>query len=230
MIKAVIFDMNGVIIDDELVHEIAFKQICANFKIKVTHQIYLRCCVGRTDAAGFEEIFKNHKIKMPPVKGLIKQKSALYQKLILKHVKTYPGVINLIKKLSKKYVLALATSSVKKEAFLTLNHFKVKDYFKAIVTADDITRGKPDPEPYLLAAKKLSLAPNKCVAIEDSVSGIISAKAAKMACIAITNTYPQNRLTQADVIVSKFSEINQKLIDSISSIKYNVCDSASKNI
>ncbi len=212
MVKAVIFDMNGVIVDDELVHELAFKQICANFKIDVTHRVYLDCCVGKTDFEGFETLFKKHKIKMPPIQKLVKQKSALYQKLILKHAKTYPGVISLIKKLSKKYPLALATSSIKKEVLATLQYFDIKKYFRVIITADDVAHGKPNPEPYLLAAKKLKLAPRECIAIEDSINGIASAKAAGMACIAITNTYPKNRLTQADLIVSKFSEIDLNTI------------------
>jgi len=98
---------------------------------------------------------------------------------------------------------------------MILNHFKIKKLFKIIITAQDITKGKPDPEPYLITAKKLQKNPKNCLAIEDSQSGVLSAKAAGMKCIAITTTHSEKDLANANLVVYTFSEINEDIIKTI---------------
>jgi beta-phosphoglucomutase len=87
------------------------------------------------------------------------------------------------------------------------------EYFEVVVTAGDVSIGKPDPEPYLLTAKKLGAKPHECLVIEDSENGVRSAKAAGMICIAISNTEKLDKLKLADKTVNGYSEITEGLID-----------------
>lgn len=211
MISAILFDMNGVIIDDEQIHQLAFRQVCQEYNILLTHQNYLNLCSGKTDREGFLEIQKRFKKKLDIDKSVL-QKSKFYLKLFPQYKKSYPGVIKLIKNLHLAYTLALTSSSSRAEVNLILKVFLLKKYFSVTVSANDISHGKPHPEPYLLTAQKLKIPPDACMAIEDSPSGIISAKKAGMKCIAITTTHSKASLSLADKIVSEFSQIDNQLI------------------
>ncbi|MFA6295995.1 MAG: HAD family phosphatase [Patescibacteria group bacterium] len=215
MITAIIFDMNGVIINDEAIHELAFKEVCKKYNIILTSQGYKDLCMGKTDEQGFIEIIKKYKLDNVKISNLVEQKSTKYLELIPKNIKSYPGVIDLIKKLHKKFILALASSSSRQEIEMVLNYFKIKKLFKIIISADDISKSKPDPEPYLLTTKKINQKPENCLVIEDSKSGIMSAKRAGMKCIAITTTHNEKELVGADVIINKFSEITEKMIQNV---------------
>lgn len=210
MIKAVIFDMNGVIVDDEHIHELAFQEVCFKYKINLTHKLYQNLCMGKTDLDGFKSIIKHFKIKAQANK-MVKNKTKIYLKLIPNKIKNFPGVIKLINNLNKSYTLALASSSTKKEINMILKTLDIVKYFKVIISANDIKKGKPDPEPYLLTAKKLKTKPKDCVVIEDTKAGVMSAKNAGMMCIAITTTNSKNNLKSADFIIKKFSEVEKIL-------------------
>lgn len=206
-IKAIIFDMNGVIVDDEPIHELAFKSVLKNYGIKLTSNDYSDLCMGRTDKGGFEAIMEKFSLNNIDINDLIAQKSKKYPRLITGNVKSIRGVIELIKKLAKKYPLALTSSSTRGEVETILKIFEIKKYFKVIVSAEDITHGKPNPEPYLLTAKKLRINPANCLVIEDSKNGVISAKCAGMKCLAIAPGYKGAGLKLADRIINNFSEL-----------------------
>lgn len=211
MISHVIFDMNGVIIDDEYVHEIAFQATVKKYGIKMTHEMYLACCAGRTDRAGFETVANETGVNLP-IEQVLEDKSQQYLELFPKYKRSFPGVIALINKLKRDYILALTSSASRAEVEMTLKEFEITDCFKVIVTADDITKGKPDPEPYLLTAQKLHVNPDVCVVIEDSRNGLLSAKAAGMKCIVITTTHAKADLKEADLIVDSFAVIDVKAL------------------
>jgi HAD superfamily hydrolase (TIGR01509 family) len=210
--QAVIFDMNGVIINDEHIHEHAFAQVLKTYGIELTHQAYLDSCAGRTDRAGFEQVSEHYAIPFD-IDQALQAKAVAYLELFPKHKRAYPGVIELINVLYNHYVLALTTSSSKMEADLVLAAFNIKDAFRVVVTAEDVTQGKPDPQPYVLTASRLGFTPSEGVVIEDSVSGVRSAKAAGMHCIAITTTHAASDLLQADVVVDSFAAIKKHLVE-----------------
>jgi HAD superfamily hydrolase (TIGR01509 family) len=210
MIKAVIFDMNGVIINDEHIHELAFKKIVKQYGINMKHKDYVNLCFGRTDKEGFENVGKVYKKNLDLVKA-VSEKSNLYMKIFPDNKKVYPGVTDLIKNLNKHFRLALTSSACRKEVNLILREFGLIKYFDVTVSADDVTKGKPDPEPYLLTAKKLFLRPNQCVVIEDSPSGVLSANKAGMRCVGIMTTYKRSDLKQTDKVVDDFDEIFEVL-------------------
>ncbi len=215
MITTIIYDMNGVIIDDENLHELAFKKVCLELGIKLSHQNYKDLCMGKTDKEGFEEILKEFSINNYNIEHLITKKAEIYLKLLPSSIKTYPGVLKSLKRLSKNFRLALTSSSSKKEIHLITSILKIKDLFEVIVSADDVRKGKPDPEPYLITANKLGEKPKNCLVIEDSKSGVASAKAAGMRCIAITTTHKIQDLKKADFIIQNFSELTNNLIEEI---------------
>lgn len=211
MIKAVLFDLNGIIIDDEHIHELAFRETVAAYGINLTHEDYLECCAGKTDKAGYESMATKFSVELP-VLDLLDAKSKMYLQLFPSHKKTYPGVLECIYQLSKTYRLALTSSASRAEVELVTQEYKIADLFEVRVTAEDIVRGKPDPEPYVKTARLMNLLPEFCVAIEDSKSGITSAKSAGCYCIAVTTTRSADALSAADKVVTSFDEITEALL------------------
>jgi len=211
MIKAVFFDMNGIIIDDEHIHELAFRKTVKPFGISLSHKDYLKCCAGKTDKDGYLSISEEFSIKLPVVE-LLNKKSAMYLKLFPENKKSYNGIIDLIEKLSKDFDLALTSSSSRAEVDLITKEFGIKQYFKVTISSDEVINGKPDPEPYLITAKLLGIKTQESVVIEDSKNGVLSAKAAGCYCIAVTTTRDKKSLENSDLIVSDFSKINKKVI------------------
>ncbi len=215
-IQAIIFDMNGIIIDDEHIHEGAFKETVKPFGIILDHLSYLECCAGKTDKAGYESIAIKYKQTLP-IDELLKQKASQYLQLFPKLKKTYSGIIECINELSKLYDIALTSSSNKTEVELITKEFNIYDKFKVIITGDDVIKGKPDPEPYLKTCKLLSIEPTNSIVIEDSSSGIKSAISAGCKCIGVTTTHTTEQLLSSNptIIVNNFEQINQSLIRSL---------------
>lgn len=207
--------MNGVITDDEDCHELATKQAFEQVGLDVTPEIYRKFCLGRTDAAAFKDLIETYQIRNAESKVLIADKTSHYMDLVKDNLRIYPGVVDLIATLSKNYRLALTTSSTYKEAHTIIDLLKLHDYFEVVVTAGDVSKGKPDPEPYLLTAEKLGAKPQECLVIEDSENGVRSAKAAGMKCIAIPNSEHPDKLKLADKIVNGYSEITEAFIQNL---------------
>ncbi|MCG2460422.1 HAD family phosphatase [Flavobacteriaceae bacterium F89] len=215
MITTVIFDMNGVITDDEECHELATKRAFEQVGLDVTPEIYRRFCLGRTDLAAFKELIEIYSLYHVKLERIIADKTKIYLELIRHELKIYPEVVDLIDRLYKNYTLALTTSSTLSEAQTVIIKLRLQDKFRIVVTSEDVVYGKPHPEPYLLTAKKLGVDPKACLVIEDSENGVRSAKAAGMKCVAITNSEKRDKLMLADHIVDRFSEITDEFIRQI---------------
>ncbi|WP_282160446.1 HAD family hydrolase [Ulvibacterium marinum] len=212
MITTIIFDMNGVITDDEDCHELATKKAFDQVGVAVTPEIYRTFFLGRPDTTAFRELFSEFQVKERTIEDLISIKTLLYLELIKDNLEIYPGVVQLIHSLHARYTLALTTSSTFAEMSTVMYKLQIGEFFKAKVTAENVRRGKPDPEPYLLTAKQLGVDCQNCLVIEDSENGVRSAKAAGMQCIAITNTEKALNLKLADRIVDQYSEITDILL------------------
>jgi HAD superfamily hydrolase (TIGR01509 family) len=215
MITTVIFDMNGVITDDEECHELATKRAFEQVGLDITPEIYRRFCLGRTDLAAFKELIEIYSLYKVKLEQIITDKTKIYLDLIRHELKIYPEVVDLIDRLNENYTLALTTSSTLSEAQTVINKLKLQDKFRVVITSQDVVFGKPHPEPYLLTAKKLGVDPRACLVIEDSENGVRSAKAAGMKCVAITNSEKRDKLMLADQIVDRFSEITDAFIRQI---------------
>jgi HAD superfamily hydrolase (TIGR01509 family) len=129
----------------------------------------------------------------------------IFRRLIAEKLKPIPGSVEALSELDS-IPLGLATSSSRSEAELMLRILDVKDRFCTIVTSDDVKRSKPEPDSYLLAVGRLGVAPEYCVAIEDSASGVQSARQAGLVVLAVTNSLPAEKLTAAHEILASTAE------------------------
>lgn len=205
MIKAVIFDMNGVISNDEKLHKKAYQQVLSKYDVDLNDEKYEEQFMGSPNMQNFKKIVDEYNMSVSP-QQLNDEKSELYMELAQQELEPVKGVIEAVEKFSKKYILGLVSSSYAKEVEMVLNKFAIKKYFSALVTADDVSKGKPDPEPYLLVAEKLNIKPENCVVFEDSLNGIKAAKTAGMKVISLSTTYSWEDLSNssADMIIDNF--------------------------
>jgi beta-phosphoglucomutase len=202
--KAVLFDMDGVILNSEPLHIAAFRAALSEHGKTLKPEEYKKYFAGRTDEQGFRNYFALHN-EIVDVLPIMQRKNHHYVASVANQLQSYPDVIPLIQDLSQQTRLALVTGSSTGEVTTALKALGIFDYFDTIITADDVEYGKPDPEGYLKAVASLHLAPQDCVIVEDSPNGIVAAKRAHIHCIAVTNTHARDELCDADEIVEKLS-------------------------
>jgi HAD superfamily hydrolase (TIGR01509 family) len=209
-IKAIIFDMDGVLVDSEPIHERAELETCREFGMEVPVSEW-----GKFRGTKLEDIFshisKTYGTGNEPIEKMIEIKIQKYLTIALAEMDMIPGALDFLKELkkNKKYRYALTTSGRKVQQDQILAKFNLTGYFEIMITADDVKNGKPNPEPYAITVKRLDEIPENCLVIEDSDNGIISAKAAGCQACGITTTFDRKRLESAgaDMVVSDFFEL-----------------------
>ena len=152
-------------------------------------------------------------MSLEEVNLIANEKEATFRRLVKDSIKPLPGVVELIKLMAAaQFQLAIVSSTPKENIELITETLGIKKYFSLFINGDDVKEGKPSPQGFLLAAKKLGVEPKNCVVIEDAVVGVRAAKRAGMYCIAIANTYPKKDITEADIVVNSLEEITVKMI------------------
>lgn len=220
MIKAVIFDMDGVIIDSEPLwwHSVDIQMTKHGIDIKQDKSYnefinkYIR---GRGQRQAINAYKKRYGLK-GNYQTLLKERINILLKVFDQQLKPVKGTIPYIKMLHKnKIPLAVASSSPPRVINYTLNRYKLKKYFKIQVSGENLKHGKPHPNIFLATAKKLKINPKNILVIEDSRSGVIAAKRAGMKCVGLKQPYmPYQYLKSADLIVKNLQKINlTKLIN-----------------
>lgn len=212
-IKAIIFDMDGVIVDSEPLHVESEKITLSDFQIEAPHSEWEHF-KGKTDKDMFEYIVNNFTDGNVSVTELMAYRVKIYLQIAPKRLRMIPGALSFVKKVKQSdKKLALTTSSLKGLQQLVFEKFNLYYYFDVVITGDEIIKGKPDPEPYLKTVQKLQIPAKYCVVIEDSVNGIISAKASSCIAVGITTSFPREKLVEAgaDYVVSSFSELSNYL-------------------
>ncbi len=216
MIKAVLFDMDGVLVNTETFYiqaliEILLEEIGVNLTEKEVGKY-----AGLIYTEKLKGIFKERNIKGDPYEIAEKSRRRFLQ-IIKGKIELLPGAKDLLDQLfSSEIKLGLVSSSKRMVVDLVLKETKVHDFFDVIVTQDDVKNLKPHPEPYLLASRKLNVKPEECVVIEDSEHGILSAKSAGMKCIALANPHlPVSKYSKADLVVRELMEIKLETILSL---------------
>lgn len=209
MIKAVLFDMDGLLVDTEpLGIRVAFA-VCKDLGIdlKLEEQ---RSFIGATDEKFYRELFKKRGLHHDVVSVLTKH-FEIYEKLLKTELKAFEAAHILPKNLKAKgYKLGLVSGSTKNQINIILEQLKIKDNFDIILSCDDIAKSKPDPQGYLFAAKKLATEPSECLVFEDSQVGILSAKNAGMKVVGVVNSGGQD-LSLADFVVENLSTVETNL-------------------
>ncbi|MEK6951508.1 MAG: HAD family phosphatase [Nanoarchaeota archaeon] len=210
--KAVIFDRDGVILDSESTNVnaavMAFKEL--GIAIKEEEKEWI---VGRHPDDYIKSFLEKYDFSYEEFRKI---QSKRYHELF-ETTPLFEKTIFLIKKLHKmKIPLALTTSSSKKGTLNLLHRTKLEDVFNVVVTFEDYKRRKPDPESYIITAKKLGLDPKDCVVIEDSIVGVEAAKNAGMKCIAIPNEYTKKYdFSIADLVVDSADEIDLDMLNAL---------------
>jgi len=216
VIKAIIFDFDGVVFNSESIHWKACNIVFNEIGFLVPYDQYLKKYVGLADVEMFPLILADYEYDYShlEIRKFITQKIAAYENVInssadLKGINGISEFLESSHKTISKF--AICSGSTRTELNTTLSKIEngsLKKYFELITTSEDVSQGKPSPEGYLKTAKKLNVAPENCLVIEDTKNGILAAKKAEMKVIGITTTNPREVLMDAELIVNNYSEIN----------------------
>ncbi len=206
MIKGVIFDCDGVLIDSKMLHFEAWKKFWAKRGIEHSYDDFKKN-FGRSNFDIFGQLYKE--ASEEEIKRLSDEKEEFYREIAAKNLKPVKGTVNLLKSLRQNgFKMAVATSAPGNLLNFIMDQLGIEEYFSAIVTASDVKHSKPDPEIFLNAAEKLGLKPNECIVIEDAIHGIEAAKKAGMMCIAVETSHFASELRKADLIRKDLSEVS----------------------
>lgn len=217
MLKAVIFDFDGVITDSEILHLRAFNRVLAQYGIEITTKAYYKNYLGLTDFECFKLVADERQLALDDqrIANLMKQKTQIFEQLAETEGKIIEGVHDFLKMLEQNNILmAICSGAVQAEIELILEQARLRHFFAAIVSADQIKKGKPHPEGFLLTLQRLNherddpILREQCIVIEDSRWGLEAAKAAGMHTIAVTNSYDADQLTLAEKIVARLAELS----------------------
>ncbi len=213
MSAAVIFDMDGVLVDSAAAHGESWRQVARQHGIDVTDEQFRRT-FGRP-SRDIIRIIWGSGLSDAQIVALDEEKEAAYRQLITGRVPLMPGARQVLERLGAAgYALAVATSGPRANVELVLREAGWEQAFDAVVTGFDVQHGKPAPDCFLLAARRLDLPPNCCVVIEDAPVGITAARAADMPAIALAGTHPPEplRAAGASVVVENLDEITPALV------------------
>lgn len=213
MIKAVIFDMDGVLVDSEPFHTEIEKCLFLLNHISLSDEEH-RQYSGTASDVMWRKIAERHTLPLP-VEELIEQNRAESFRYFseLAEIPVMPGLVDLLEKLqTKNYPLAVASSSFPEIIDLILEKTGLQKYFQVVVSSHEAGKSKPEPDVFLLTAKKLGVKPEDCLVVEDSANGIKAAHAAKMNCVAYQGpgADPQNQ-KEADAIVKSYAQLGMML-------------------
>lgn len=202
VLKAVLFDFNGIIINDEPIHEQLLKQLLIEENMRPKADEFWSVCVGRTDRACLKELLhrRGRLVNDDYLDRLIQRKAVAYQQALaeIDELPIYPQLAELLTQLEAAQLpLAVVSGALRSEIELVLTRAGIRDRFSVLVGAEDVATSKPDPAGYLLAVERLNqllpalqLQPSECLAIEDSYPGIKAAQQAGIPVAGVAHLHP----------------------------------------
>lgn len=219
MIKAIFFDFNGVIIDDETIQMKAYQEIFRGHQIDLTEEWYMSA-LGMDDRTFVKAMFERAERPLtdPVLETVLGEKIDMHRQMIEDELPLFPGVLTFLKATSRHFSLGLVSMANKAEVGYVFQRASLTPLFSIIVTAEDASQCKPAPDCYLAGLtklnekrqreRKLPLLPSECLAIEDSPPGIESARVAGMHTLGITNTVSEDalRAAGAEVVTASLAD------------------------
>jgi len=205
--KAVIFDFNGVIMDDEHLHCASFIEVFAEDGMTVDEATYYARYLGLDDRGCTEKVLADHG-RTAEVWPIVERKAVIYMRMIADGFRVFDGAPELVRACAARAPIAIASGARRNEIEVVLERADLRACFGAIVSADEMKRGKPDPEGYLAAAAALGIDPAECTVIEDAPNGIEAAHRAGMRCFAVATSRDAAQLGDADRIFASVAEIS----------------------
>ena len=203
--KAVIFDLDGTLLDNNSYHLKSWLEYLKNIGRNISEEEYNANINGRTNTDVIKYIYDREMSDEEIFKYTL-EKEALYRELYKPFIKPIPGLINVLQILQQKKIpMAIATSGIQPNIDFMFEEVSIRQYFTEVVNSSHIKKGKPDPEIYLKTASLLNIPPKNCLVFEDAVVGIKSAKAAGMKVIAVATTQTKEELSIADMIIDDYN-------------------------
>lgn len=207
-VKALIFDMDGVLIDSEPLHLLAYQRYLADFGLTFLEEDNHNF-LGMKDLDCAKHLLKRHKLEMTAIE-FVQRKEAVLHQLFKEQLQVQPGVLQTLEKTSQLQIpTAIASSATMPTIELVVELTGTRKYFQYLCSGDEVPNGKPAPDVFLLAAQRLGQNPSECLVIEDTFNGVCAAKAAGMMCIAIPCQATRHQdFAHADLVLSGMAEVN----------------------
>ncbi|HEY6975929.1 MAG TPA: HAD family phosphatase [Chitinophagaceae bacterium] len=204
--KGVIFDMDGTLIESTEADYLAWKRLFADYQKPLSYEDYFPLLGAKSAVVVQSRLHLDEE----QTKVALAKKLKYFTEIVSQNgIQPVPFAIKLLEQLQQYDLkIALATSSRREKMKMVLKLTGLLPYFEVIVTGEEVSKSKPAPDIFLIAAKKLELPPDQCLVIEDAVNGIKAAKNAGMKCIAITTTHSSEMLQEADLIIDTYEAVN----------------------
>jgi len=217
----VIFDMDGVLVESYRPHFESWRTVAREYGHHMTEAQFAGQ-FGRTSREIIHDIW-GRSVSDEQILQFDRRKEAIYRDLIRNNIPAVPGLQDLLKQLKDDGAeIAVGSSGPIENVDLVLDGLNIRSFFSAVVSARDVKIGKPDPEVFLLGAQKLGLPPNRCVVVEDAPAGIQAAHSGGMKVVALTTSYPAERISDADLVCRDLRDLNPEKIEILLAPKDNL--------
>jgi beta-phosphoglucomutase len=225
VLRAILFDFNGVLVDDEPIHLEIFQRVLAEEGISLSAEDYHARYLGLDDRACFAAVLAaaGELATVPRLMRLIARKASYYQERIRREgYPFFPGAVDLVQNLAEGRMLGVVSGALREEVEGALRQAGIVDRFKVLITAEDVAEGKPNPEGYLRALEGLNslpplperlLHPHEVLAVEDSPAGLAAAADLGLATLGLAHSFPAYRLRGADTVVESLRELTPELLE-----------------
>ncbi|MES2733399.1 MAG: HAD family phosphatase [Bacteroidota bacterium] len=215
MTFAVLFDMDGVIVDSNPYHKLAFQAFLKQYNISLTDDELKIHVYGRTNQEGMPFIFQRE-LSSEELLERANEKEAMFRDIYQTDIAPVNGLIPFLQRLRTHHIpTAVGTAAPTANLNFILDALDIRPYFDALLDSSYVTRGKPDPEIYLKAAAKLGVEPANCIVIEDSLAGVLAGLNAGMKVIGITTTHTAEELSNTHLIITDFMGLTLEKLEAL---------------
>jgi len=223
LLRAIIFDFDGILVDSEPLIMTLIQEMAAREGWLLTEEEYYRDYLALDDRGVIEHLWRIHGRSLSTARRdeLLAWKSCAYEKIIQNGLPPISGAAEFVLSAARDFPLAIASGSLRAEIEHLLRKLGLREKFAVLATADDCQRSKPDPEIYLKALSRLQELPQlhdpllqagECLAVEDAPLGVVAAQGAGMKCLALAHSRPQAELQHADWVASQFAELDLEIL------------------
>lgn len=205
---AVIFDMDGVIVDTNPYHKIALRQFCEKYGYHLSDEELLKRIYGRTNKEWIANLFQR-KMTAAELSAYGEEKEKIFRNIYENAIKPLAGLRDFLETLAQhKIPAAIGTSAPRSNVDFVLSKTNLEKYFTTILDESNVEHGKPHPEIYLKMASRLNLLPQQCIVFEDSLSGVASAMTAGTKVVGVATTHNEKELAHTDFVITDFQGLD----------------------
>jgi beta-phosphoglucomutase family hydrolase len=206
-LAAVLWDLDGVIADTAEYHYLAWRDVFKARGVSYSMADFMPFFGRRHDTIIKATLGDN--IPLREIRAITDEKQRDYRRRVAADIRALPGAVALLRSLNAHGIKsAIASSAVPENIVVILRGLGIEDCFQAIVHGMEVEEGKPSPQIFLHAAKKLKVKPGNCVVIEDAVAGVAAARSAGMKCVAVSNSHPREKLKDAGLVVDSLEQVS----------------------